>query len=83
MPCGCKHKRKKKKGSGMYIRGGNIGGNPKTWTPKYLINRFKPGSGMGFSGSGMSFRGGGMGFSGAGLRGKRVSSRRGTGRRII
>ena len=79
----------------MYIRGGNIGGNPKTWTPRYLgrssktwtptslLNRFKPGSGMGFSGSGMSFRGGGMGFSGAGLRGKRVSSRRGTGRRII
>ena len=99
MPCGCKHKKRRKRGSGMQIRGGsykrrkrggNFGKSSSTWTPKYLSPgpvrvRYKPGSGMSFRGGGMAFAGSGFGgMSWTGAGlGRRIFRRRGTGKRVI
>ena len=69
MPCGCKHKKRSKRGSGnRYLSGA-------TYKPGSGLNfrggglkkkRRKKGSGVSFAGGGVNFSGGGYVFDGSG-----------------
>jgi hypothetical protein len=82
MTCGCK---KKKKGSGVYLKGATWKGyatSKRGSGMKRRQRKRKKGRGVSMGGSGVSFRGSGVVFSGGGVSMKSSIHRR-AGRKVV